>query len=564
MFEQITQRLERLTDGERGVSPVVGFVLIFALIMLVFTIYQADVVPAQNAEVEYKHSQEVEEQLSRMNDAIHQTGTSGSSRSVTISTAVQYPDRALAINPGSPAGSLRTSSPFTVAINDLETQDGHWDGISGPQSRQLIYDANYNEYQSEPRIVVENGLLFREFDGNYVVDSADIISGTKIDLQLINASSSGEYQKSGGSASVSLEPQSTSTEYLNVTPSGTNPTIQLDTTLSQQAWKEILESKDHASLNSYDAASSPATVTIGLDGGQNYDLRITEVGFRSVEKSPKYITREDRRNRSVGDGETTTLVVSARDEFGNPVSGVDVSLKDSTAPGTVTPSTATTNENGRATFTYEQRGQGSGEVTFEIGPDSREQVTYGINQERTDGISVFSPNEVFEDTGPITQIRVKNATPVVIDGCPFNATRYNDSSDFDVSECNATSVPTLNIDFRVNPDSNNDYRGHVVLQDLDRNGEFGDGEKEISLVRIVEIKSGNNKVLAEGELDAQAVKNVFKDPAGTDLLDANNYHRGQLDIDPPTSNELNSGKIKVSNADLIVSEIRGRAVVELD
>lgn len=562
MFEPLTQRLKRLSDDERAVSPVVGFVLIFALIMLVFTIYQADVVPAQNAEVEYKHSQEVEEQLSRMNDAIHQTGTSGSSRSVTISTAVQYPDRALAINPGSPAGSLRTSSPFTVAINDLETQDGHWDGISGSQSRQLIYDANYNEYRSEPRIVVENGLLFREFDGNYVVDSADIISGTKIDLQLINASSSGEYRKSGGSASVSLEPQSTSTEYLNVTPSGTNPTIQLDTTLSQQAWKDVLDSKDHASLNSYDAASSPATVTIGLDGGQNYDLRITEVGFRSVEKSPKYITREDRRNRSIGDGETTTLVVSARDEFGNPVSGVDVSLKDSTAPGTVTPSTATTNENGHATFTYEQRGQGSGEVTFEIGSDSREQVTYGINQERTDGISVFSANEVFEDTGPITQIRVKNATPVVIDGCRFNTTAYNSTGSSNVSSCNST--PTLEIDFRVDPDSGNDYRGHLVLQDLDRNGNFNDGNADVALVRFVEIKPGNNKPLAEGELKAQAAKDVFRTPGGTDLLDANNYATRRLGLSPPKQSDLDSGKIKIGNADLIVSEIRGRAVVELD
>ncbi|PSP88532.1 hypothetical protein BRC90_07280 [Halobacteriales archaeon QS_4_69_34] len=567
----LRERLSGIVGDERAVSPVIGFVLMFSIVIIAFTLYQVDVVPAQNAKAEFTHSQNVEEQLSELEDAIDRVSASGVSRSVTVSTGLQYPDRALAINPGTPSGSLRTSNPRSVDINNLETGDGHWDGGTF-ESRHLVYDANYNEYRNEPRIVIENGLSFNQFDSGYIVRSTDIISGTEIDLQLINGSSSGEYQESGDSVNVPLKSQSTSTEYLNVSSAGGTPTIELDTTLSEQAWKDVLGTdfsgadgtKRYAKFGGY-TGSNPATVTVELESNQNYDFRMTEVGFRSVEKSPHYLTREDRQNRSVGSGETETVVVSARDEFGNPVSGVEVTLAGTTAPGTVTPSSAITNENGRATFTYEQTRQGAGEVEFEIAgaTNARERVTYDINQHRTEGISIFSSNEVYENVGSITRMRIKNATPVIVDGCSFNATRYNNSSDFNVSDCN-TTVPTLNVDFQVSPDSGNDYRGHVVLQDQDRNGEFGDGDKEISLVKFTEVKPGNNKVLAEGELDAQAVKDIFKDPVGTDLLNASNYYRGRLDIAPPDQTELDSGKIKVSNADLIVNNIRGRAVVELD
>lgn len=568
-MKSITHQLKRFANDERAVSPVVGFVLIFALVMIVFTIYQADVVPAQNKEVEFKHSQTVEDEMSRLNDAIQEAGTSGVPQSATVATGVQYPDRVLGINPGAPAGSIYTSDPFAVEINNLETKDGHWDGISGPNSRQVIYETNYNLYQSEPRIVIENGLLYKQFDNADIVDSAGIVSGTTINLQLINGSASGEYQESSSSATISPVPQSASREYLNVSPSGGTPTLRLETTLSRQAWENTLGTdfsgvdgtEEYARVAGY-AGSDPATVTIELKSGQNYDLRITEIGFQNVEKSPYYLTREDRQDRTTGSDETETFVVSARDEFGNPVSNTKVTLSGITAPGMVTASSATTDENGRATLTYEQKGQGGGEIEFEIGPNSREQVTYNINRDQTDGKQLFTPNELFEDVGSISQIRVKDATPVVIDGCRFDTDAYNATGASDVSSCEDT--PTLEIDFRVDPDSGNDYRGLIVLQDIDRNGNFNDGNADIALVRFVEIKSGNNKVLAEGELNAQAANNLFDTSEGTNLLDANNYATRRLGIAPPSQTKLNSGKIRVNNADLIISDIRGRAVVELN
>jgi hypothetical protein len=566
----LRERLSGLAGDERAVSPVIGFVLMFSIVIIAFTLYQVDVVPAQNAKAEFTHSQNVEEQLSELEDAIDQVSASAVSRSVTVSTGLQYPDRALAINPGAPSGSLRTSDPRSIDINNLETGDGHWDGGTF-DSRHLVYDANYNEYRNEPRIVIENGLSFNQFDSNYIVRSTDIISGTEIDLQLINGSSSGEYQESGDSVNVPLKSQSTSTEYLNVSSAGGTPTIELDTTLSEQAWRDVLGTdfsgadgtKKYAKFGGY-TGSNPATVTVELESNQNYDFRMTEVGFRSIEKSPRYLTREDRQNRSVGSGETETVVVSARDEFGNPVSGIEVTLAGTTAPGTVTPSSATTNENGRATFTYEQTGQGAGEVKFEIAgaTNARERVTYGINQHLAGSLGVFMPNQLFENVGPITQIRVKNATPVIIDQCLFDTDAYNLTAGASVDSCE--DIPTLDIDFLVTPDSPSEkqYRGRIVLQDINRNGQFQNGQ-DVAKVELVEVKPGvGGRTIAEGELDSQAVKDILNDPDGADVLDASNYASGPLGLGTPSQRALNEAKI--TSGDLIVSDIRGRAIVELD
>src|SRR5699024_6073183 len=153
----LTQRLKRLRDDERAVSPVVGFVLIFALIMIVFTLYQSSVVPAQNEGVEFKHSQTVEGQMSQLNDAIQQAGASGVPQSVTIDTGVQYPDRALAINPGSPVGTLETVEAPNVTLSGLSDGSGYWSGDETFETHLVSYRPSYNLLQQETTYTLENG-----------------------------------------------------------------------------------------------------------------------------------------------------------------------------------------------------------------------------------------------------------------------------------------------------------------------------------------------------------------------------------------------------------------------
>jgi len=51
----------RFSRDRRGQSVVVGTVVLFGFLILALGIYQVQVVPTENADVEFEHSQEVED-----------------------------------------------------------------------------------------------------------------------------------------------------------------------------------------------------------------------------------------------------------------------------------------------------------------------------------------------------------------------------------------------------------------------------------------------------------------------------------------------------------------------
>ena len=166
-MKRLIQQLKRFGDDERGVSLVVGFVLIFALIMIVFTIYQADVVPAQNEQVEFEHSQTVEGQMEQLSAAIVNTAGSGANTSVSqrtsIQTGVQYPSRAFAINPGNPVGALEATDPQPVVISGVDTKSG---GEVGLNTSFINYQPNYNRLSEETEISLEYSMVLKDYSGS--------------------------------------------------------------------------------------------------------------------------------------------------------------------------------------------------------------------------------------------------------------------------------------------------------------------------------------------------------------------------------------------------------------
>ncbi|MFC6976212.1 hypothetical protein ACFQL1_18425 [Halomicroarcula sp. GCM10025709] len=55
---------------ERSQSIQVGAVLLFAVLIIAFSTYQAFVVPDQNRQIEFNHNQEVQQQLQDLRNAI--------------------------------------------------------------------------------------------------------------------------------------------------------------------------------------------------------------------------------------------------------------------------------------------------------------------------------------------------------------------------------------------------------------------------------------------------------------------------------------------------------------
>ena len=99
------------TDA-RGVSEVIGFLLVFGFIIILLSINQAQVVPQENAEIEFKHSEEVQNDLIEVRSSISTAGQADVSQFPTVKLGTNYPTRTFALNPSSATGTLQTSDQY--------------------------------------------------------------------------------------------------------------------------------------------------------------------------------------------------------------------------------------------------------------------------------------------------------------------------------------------------------------------------------------------------------------------------------------------------------------------
>ena len=145
----------------RAVAPVVGFVLLFGIAILAFSGYQATQVPQQNAETEFQHYQDVQNDLIVVRNAISRAGQQNQSQFESVRLGTSYRERIFALNPPDPAGTLRTDGPYEITLaNDTETRT--------VDTQFLEYQNGYNELNVEP-IYYENSVLYLESEsGNRV------------------------------------------------------------------------------------------------------------------------------------------------------------------------------------------------------------------------------------------------------------------------------------------------------------------------------------------------------------------------------------------------------------
>ncbi|WP_049900415.1 Ig-like domain-containing protein [Halococcus agarilyticus] len=377
MFEKITQRLERLHEDERGVSPVVGFVLIFALIMLVFTLYQADVVPAQNAEVEFKHSQEVAGDMEQLSAAVGSTGPDTVPQGVPVQLGVQYPDRALAINPGTPVGTIQTSETRTIEISGE-------DGSETLNTSFINYRPNYNRLNEETAYSIEHGMLIRDYSGpgDSRLDSSGVLfSGSdRIYLPLVT----GDLQAS--EMSTVITPANVDNHTIDIT-SGDGE-LTLPTTLPEAGWDEILTDKSQVDGWMYSNSGSGVNqVTIELKNGTQLAVDKASVGDPDPDDDdlgldPR-ITNASPTHPDVGSIQSNTeLTAHTTDIFGSDLGDVDVEWSTNGSGGLSTAST-TSNGNGNTTVSYNPN---AGDIGSTVGVTASLPNVTGENSSVTFGL----------------------------------------------------------------------------------------------------------------------------------------------------------------------------------
>ncbi|WP_135828531.1 beta strand repeat-containing protein [Halorussus halobius] len=376
----------RFRTDDRAVTVQIGTVLLFAVLIVLLSLYQATVVPQQNEGVEFNHNQQVQSELQDLRNELRRTAVTGTGGSATVTLGTRYPVRAVFVNPPPPSGTLRTTAAANVTV-DNAVADGevfdYWNGSARRFSTAgLVYQPEYSEYQDPPRTVYRNGLLYNRFAGaNLTLGGQRLVQGDRISLVAVDGSFS---EAGSGAESVDVQPVSTATRTVTVrNESASEPvTLVVPTSLSGasavELWNDSLA--DQSRVETVEAATlagGQSAVRVVLEPG-SYELELAKVGVGTgvTGVDPHYVTVARGDNASVSAGGNQQVVVEVRDRFNNPVPGATVNVSDLGAP--VTPTRAETDSNGRATFVYEAPDEsGTERVAFNISrsPLAREKAT---------------------------------------------------------------------------------------------------------------------------------------------------------------------------------------------
>ncbi|WP_134669890.1 hypothetical protein [Halorussus marinus] len=381
----------RFRADDRGVTVQIGAVLLFAILIVLVSTYQATVVPQQNEQVEYNHNQRVHGELQELRDEVYRAAATGTGGSATVSLGTRYPERALFVNPAPPSGRLATSADASLRIRNAaatgEVGD-YWDGTARPYpTRGLTYEPRYSVYQDPPTTVYRNGVLYNRFaDATVTLAGQRLVQGDRISVVTLDGTVS---ESTNGVASVNVRPVSATTRTVSVQNSAPDEdlTIVVPTQLDAGEWEGLLEGEldeDGTDPDKHVSAVEPVAgedaVRVVLEPG-TYDLQMAEVGVGSdaSETSPTYAVDVDGDGAVVREDGTRRVVVEVRDEYNNHVSGVDVTVTTDPSKGRLydaetgdeSDQTVRTDSDGRATFVYEPTAAVTGTETdsFALGFD---------------------------------------------------------------------------------------------------------------------------------------------------------------------------------------------------
>ncbi|WP_254821344.1 hypothetical protein [Haloglomus halophilum] len=263
-------------DG-RAQAIQLGALLLFAILIINLSLFQIFVVPDQNAEIEFKHSEEVRSDMLNARNAVLDAAT-GDQSFVEVDLAPAYPSRSLFVNPAEPSGTIRTTEPHKITIinnsvGSPETiSNDACPGTSVPETRALEYRAGYNYYGSDPTYRVENTVLFREFPGKTLPGSGQqLVTENSINLLPLR----NEFSESG-TGSATVEPVPGGVLSTNVV----DPEIQLPTAYSEDVWEDkVLD----GTVPTDDIDVTDGTLTLTLSG--SYQLNCGPIGLNDAPPS---------------------------------------------------------------------------------------------------------------------------------------------------------------------------------------------------------------------------------------------------------------------------------------
>ncbi|AAV46639.1 unknown [Haloarcula marismortui ATCC 43049] len=396
---------------ERAQSVQVGAVLLFGVLIIAFSSYQAFAVPEQNQEVEFNHNQQVQTQLQDLRNAIVSVPGQPSRQAVSVQLGTRYPSRLVATNPGPPSGLLYTdgtsneSQNLTIRNAEARTPEtaDYWDGTTPRHynTGAIAYKPEYNVYGEAPETVYEHSVVYNQFrEGNITLSEQTMVDGRDITLVTLNGSMS---RSTSDSVTVDVEPKSQSSRTVRVTntTATSNVSVSFLSRLPEEEWRVILEDEIDpnpgdkgneqyvASVTGAEGPGSLYNITIVFERDTTYRLKMAKAGVGSgdTDESEAYLTTVGSEEITVARGNSKEIVLEVRDAYNNPVSDVEVNGSvDGSNAGSLTTDTESSDSDGRVRFVYEtSQSTATGTATVQF---SLDEINGSFDGESPEDVSV--------------------------------------------------------------------------------------------------------------------------------------------------------------------------------
>lgn len=402
-----------LFSDKRGVSEVLGAVLVFALVLMLLVLIQTLAVPAANEQIEFDHNQRVQGDFLDLQQGATVAATRGAYQPANVEAGVQYPNRFFLLNPAPASGNVRTEASYFTIENaraiDRENAE-FWNGNSkNYTSNTVLYRPNYNHYSDAPSTGYEHGLAYNDHPNNAItlLGTGSVISGNRITLLAVDGNIS---TTTSSTVPLEVEPLSAPMQSISIQDNGSPITLSLRTGLTNGAWADLLKDEEHVESWTLDDGA----ITITLEEDVVYSLQMAEVGVGSgqTDEDPEYVAKVGSNPRLTEEG-GTELTVEVRDRFNTVETGVNVTWTLEDGQGTFTNeqdtgNTVMTDETGRATIAFQATDNESvtihatADLDGDGSPDDDENSTVqfenlavgnGGDDGNDDGASQINPND---------------------------------------------------------------------------------------------------------------------------------------------------------------------------
>jgi hypothetical protein len=335
-------------SATKAVAPVIGFMLILAILFLAAAQYQANVVPVQERSTEVDHFTTITEDMSGLRSSIIQSASTGQIQTQELDLGVEY--NVLGLSQPARSGRLAyIKSPNIVLRNTTNNREASnfWRGDVEREYETgfLEYSINYNRITSHADIYFEHGMMYRDekrgSDTNvrYVEESEQsIIQGRSITIYTMQSNIA---TSRVGTTTVETQPISAPMNSVSVTnvESDSPIIIQLPTRLSVDTWRdeilseEIAEDYDDAFVEKVRDGTENGTIEIVLSEGETYNLRMARIDLTTQSQRTSTAFEEKQyiavqtQSANVRENSSIGLEAEVRDRFNNGVIGAEVTVE---------------------------------------------------------------------------------------------------------------------------------------------------------------------------------------------------------------------------------------------